>query len=96
MEIFSLFIPKPKSQVSVLMTVGHLVIVLENLGVLLILKTENFLITFQKIHLVSYQRQKIYYHGCRVNRHISVVVPFVLCFGVEFLCCLNLMYVFIS
>ena len=24
----------------------------------------------------------------------SVVVPFVLCFGVEFLCCLNLMYVF--
>ena len=25
----------------------------------------------------------------------SVVVLFVLCFGVEFLCCLNLMYVFI-
>ena len=25
----------------------------------------------------------------------SVVVPFVLCFGVEFLCCLYLMYVFI-
>ena len=24
----------------------------------------------------------------------SVVVPFVLCFGVGFLCCLNLMYVF--
>ena len=24
------------------------------------------------------------------------MVPFVLCFGVDFLCCLNLMYVFIS
>ena len=27
--------------------------------------------------------------------YLSVVVPFVLCFGVELLCCLNRMYVFI-
>ena len=34
-------------------------------------------------------------YGCTININVYfVVVPFVLCFGVEILCCLNLMYVF--
>ena len=36
----------------------------------------------------------LYYSAFQDNT--SVVVLFVLCIGVEFLCCLNLMYVFIT
>ena len=45
------------------------------------------------VEILAVQKCNLYYWLFQGDT--SVVVPFVLCFGVKFLCCLYLMYVFI-
>ena len=59
---------------------------------------EPYLTTFQNTH-ESYKvcmiyRYIVYYRVSLVSKFYILIVLFVLCFGVEFVCALNFMYVF--